>query len=160
MDVNYEQATQVLRLLELKLDAVTKIRAAVRQQMACFDEIVLDEDYFEQQQNIVDEYIEKLNQWNEQFDIVYPQAVKQMKELIKDKAQLAEAIRQKHFDLIAALEKMKHEEAGLREMFEEYMAEEYKKIREKNVLSKKTEVYYQSMTRQMDAMSYFYDQKN
>jgi len=160
MRMDYEESKEVLKLLQLRTEAVKRIEAAVKRQMDCFDTEVMDDEGFEQQQIIIDEYIDKISQWNQQFETVYPMAKIQIKKMIAENGELAQLIQQKTTELDQASIELRRSEECLRILFEEYLADAYKKIGEQSTRSKKAAVYYKNMIGQNDTMSYFYDQKN
>ena len=160
MKVENEASNEILQLLKLRKDAVSKILASVIRQIDCFDEKKMDEEVFEQQQSIIDEYIEKINAWNDRFDAICLSAQEQLRQLIQADEEIAKEIRLATQELDRVAMELKSEEACLRELFEQYIAGEYKKINERNELRKKASVYYKTMTGLVDQKSYFYDNKN
>lgn len=157
MDNGYTDTQQVIQVLKEEQNILEKLYALVKFQVECFQDDTLDEERYNKLQDKKDEYIIKVNQLNDRFDVIYPKVKSKVEDMKRMKDSIVEEIQiesQKLNQLSLSVEK---EEAKLKELFRQYLSLERKKIKDKRLQSKTAAMYYKTMTKQMGMMSYFYD---
>ena len=157
MDNGYADTQQVIQVLKEEQNILEKLYALVKFQVECFQDDTLDEERYNKLQDKKDEYIIKVNQLNDRFDVIYPKVKSKVEDMKRMKDSIVEEIQiesQKLNQLSLSVEK---EEAKLKELFRQYLSLERKKIKDKRLQNKTAAMYYKTMTKQMGMMSYFYD---
>lgn len=159
MGQEYEAAQQVSQIIQKKQEVLEKLITALKMQVECFQDETLDEARYERIDTKKDEYIASINQLNQTFDSIYPEAKQQLEQMIQKNDPMAEEIHTESMCLNQLSVRLQTEEAEVKKQLQHYLANERKAIKGKRIQKKTAATYYKTMTKQMDMMSYFYDQK-
>lgn len=159
MGQEFEITQQLSDILREKQEIVEKLASAIEVQLVCFQDDTLDEERFDRLEKKKRQYIAKMNQLIERFDSIEPEAKQQMAQLIQNHAPGTEELHLESMRLKEQTQQLEDKEQKLKEVFQNYLGNERKKIKEKKLQRTTATKYYKNMTKQMDMMSYFYDRK-
>lgn len=145
MKQEYEYTDQILELLEKKHAVIHALIEAMKVQIICFEDQDFDEERYDRIEQRKDEYIGRMEDYNEEQDELMKKAEEELRYLIQIHHEKSKLLHQKLEELNQMSAIYRQTESQLREAVKLYISEERKKMQEMQNQRNSAETYYKNM---------------
>ena len=159
MNQEYEYTDRILELLEKKHAVIHALIEAMKVQIICFEDHDFDEERYNRIEEKKDEYIRRMEDYNEEQEELMVKAEEELKQLIQIHHEKSKILQQKTEELNQMSMIYRQIESQLREVVKQYISEERKKIQEIQNQRSSAATYFKNMNGVAQAGYGVYDLK-